>query len=152
MSLHVCLACQLINYEFCHEQHNKLSFCLVTQMSLSSTCSNLQQDYKKVKIKSFTVDSQRIEIQYLYCFSDSLLSQPQNSWPPSASLVTEPTSSNWSFSSQQPQSSFQGMHLPNSNFLAFDNFFQLRTIMFAFHTFQTKVDSKNNLLFHRRMC
>lgn len=40
-------------------------------------------------------------------FSDSLLSQPQNSWPPSASLVTEPTSSNWSFSSQQPQSSFQ---------------------------------------------
>ncbi|XP_020608900.1 CCR4-NOT transcription complex subunit 4-like isoform X3 [Orbicella faveolata] len=40
-------------------------------------------------------------------FSDSLLSQPQNSWPPSTSLVTEPTSSNWSFSSQQPQSSFQ---------------------------------------------
>ncbi|KAL9978483.1 hypothetical protein ACROYT_G016004 [Oculina patagonica] len=39
-------------------------------------------------------------------FSDSLLPQQQNSWPPGASHVTEPTS-NWPFSSQQPQSSFQ---------------------------------------------
>ncbi|KAJ7312808.1 CCR4-NOT transcription complex subunit 4, partial [Desmophyllum pertusum] len=40
-------------------------------------------------------------------FSDSLLAQQQNSWPPSASLVAEQTSSDWSFLSQQPQSSFQ---------------------------------------------
>ena len=51
------------------------------------------------------------ELMVTPCFLDSLLSQQQNSWPPSASCVTEPTSSNWPFSSQPPQSSFQGLYL-----------------------------------------
>ena len=42
-------------------------------------------------------------------FLESLLSRQQNSWPPSAP-VTEQTSSNWPFTSQQPQSSFQGLY------------------------------------------
>lgn len=40
-------------------------------------------------------------------FSDSLLSQQQTSWPPSSSLPTEPSHTNWPFSSQQPPSSLQ---------------------------------------------
>jgi len=37
-------------------------------------------------------------------FSESLLSQQQNSWPQPSTLATEPTSSNWPFSSQPPSS------------------------------------------------
>lgn len=54
----------------------------------------------------------------LFHHLDSLLSQQQNSWPPtssssssSSSLVTEPSRTNWPFTSQQASAALQGWYL-----------------------------------------